>query len=661
MNSNDDNYLILYLLLIIIFIIIINYINNSFCNFSDNIINAPENFMIDNSLSKIQNPNPEDIIKYLYPSDDEVIIDLFNIRWRFKSLPNNDLNYTIYADDKPIDSGILLFRDSNYVIYILKQSNEWYYSVKRGIITKVPNNTAPSEYNPNYLQIKNDEYKNWDNILPSKITCGENNIKFKEVKSPKNCLMSLYKEAGCQADGTIFLSLVNNDIDKYKNMDISSIKSEFSDMTDSIKNGDYKYYVKCKASPIINKPTGSLKNDNVNIDNLLPSSKTCGTDLEANINSISTPDMCIQSLWKEAGCTSNGNLWNDISNGYFNNHKNGYWNNKTINDIKKNIENVYASQKFSIIEKDLCAPVKVYKDSLLNNSNLIKNDNDTKKYLVNSIFKLKVNLPNIDPLIQNKQKGDPNYFYLAVQELDKNCSIKEMDKCKEIFIDNKKCNNKNLSNISRNNSYRFVLVPIDLINKVKNINFTIVKKNEKLYLKNVDTGFFPQIYKNNDKQIILNSITSENSTFDKTLNSNTLCDNTIANTIDPSVCTVELDTNSYFMTTKNINDSNSIKLDYINNKILINLQIYNTYGYPENSFKMVHCNYIIDNLDYIESLKLDNDYIEKNKIKENILLNIVCIDDNKNSKLKSNELNFSIEIVKYSDEFIKKMNIISIK
>jgi len=659
MNSNDDNYLILYLLLLIIFIIIINYINNSICNFSDNIINTPEHFIIDNSLSKIDNLNPLDNIKYLYPLDDEVISDLFNIRWRFKSLPNNDFNYTIYADDKPIDSGILLFRDSNNIIYILKKSNEWYYSVKRGIITKVPNNTPPSEYNPNYLQIKNDEYKNWDTILPSKITCGENNKKFQDVKAPKNCLMSLYKEAGCQADGTIFLSLVNNDIDIDKNMDISSIKSEFSDMTNSIKNGDYKYYDKCKASPIINKPSGSLKNENIKIENLLPSSKTCGTNLEANINSIATPDMCIQSLWKEAGCTSNGNLWNDISNGYFNTQKNGYWDNKTIQDIKKNIENVYASQKFSSIEKDLCAPMKVSKDNLLNNSNLIKNDNDTKKYLVNSVFKLKVNLPIVDPLIQNKQKGDPNYFYLAVQELEKNCSINEMGRCIEIFIDNKNCDNKNLSNISRNNSYRFVLVPVDLVNKVKNINFTIVKKNEKLYLKNVDTGFFPQIYKNNDKQIILNNITSENSTFDKTLNSNTLCDNTIKKTIDPSVCTVDLDINNYFMTTKDINGSNSIKLDYINNKILINLQTYNMYGYPDNSFKMVHCNYIVDNLDYIESAKLDID--NTNKIKENILLNLVCIDDNKNSKLKSNELSFSVEIIKYSDEYIKKMNVISIK
>jgi hypothetical protein len=186
-------------------------------------------------------------------------------------------------------------------------------------------------------------------------------------------------------------------------MNINSIKSEFNDMSSSIYKGDDKYYTKCKANPITTIPSGSSINNNVNINNLLPSSQTCGTNLQANINSIAAPDMCIQSLWKEAGCTSNGSLWNDISNGYFNIHSNSYWSNKTINDIKTNIENVYASQKFSSKETDLCVPVKV-NDNLLNNKDnfVISNDNDTNKYLVDSTFKLKVNLPSISTLIPTK-------------------------------------------------------------------------------------------------------------------------------------------------------------------------------------------------------------------------------------------------------------------
>lgn len=620
-------------------------------------------YLIEFIVELEDNTNPNTRTKYLYPTDDGIIIDLYGIKWRIKSIPNNDQNYTIFADDIPLDSGVLIFRSSNYIVYILKKSNIWYHSIIKNELVPVPNNIPPSEYNPNHLQIIKDEYKGWDKILSSKSTCGEENIKFKNVKSPKNCVMSLYKEAGCKSEGTIFPSLVSGEFNNYKNMNINCVKSEFSDMSNSIYKGDNKYYTQCKAEPIITLPSGSSGNKNININNLLPSSKTCGTNLQANINSIATPDMCIQSLWKEAGCTSNGSLWNDISNGYFNAHSNGYWSNKTINDIKTNIQDVYASGKFGNIQKELCAPIPVNMDNLvgINDNNLIiRNDIDVNKYLINSVFKLKVNLPNINPLTSNINNIiDPNYFYLAVEELAPNCLIKESDICSNIFVDNKKCNNKSLSEISRKNSFRFVLVPIDYVNNTsvkyaKNINFTIIKIQDKLYLKNIDTGYLPQLYKNDFNQLIIANVSPSDTNINQlSTNNNILCnpttksDEILSNSLS---CMKNSDGNNYLLTTLNINKSNTIKLNYVNGQIQIKLETYDSYGVADNTFTLVYCNY--------NTITLQN--IEMSNIQNSIKYNLICFDDDSNPKLSLNKLNFSIEIIKFSDEYIKKMSVISI-
>ncbi len=446
-------------------------------------------------------------------------------------------------------------------------------------------------------------------------------------------------------------------------MDIDSIKSEFSNMSNSIYKGDDKYYSNCRAEPIITLPSGSPEKKNIYINDILPSSKTCGTNLEANINSIATPDMCIQSLWKEAGCTPNGSLWNDISNGYFNSHSNGYWSNKKINDIKNNISDVYASRKFGENITNLCSPIPINNNLVgTNNDLLIKSDNDVNKYLINSIFKLKVNLPNIDPLISNKNDfNNPNYFYLAVEELETNCSINENNVCSNIYVDNKKCSNKSLSEISRRNSFRFVLVPIDYVNNPnvkygKNINFTIIKINDKLYLKNVDTGYLPQLYKNDFNQIILSNLFKDETNINHlSTNKNILCNtstniSTDKNPIDTLVSIKNSDGNNYLITTYDINKSNSIKFNYFNDQIQINLQTYNSYGIADNSFILIYCNYVTSTLQNIEKAKLDN----------NIKYNVVGFDDYNNPKFNNNKLNFSIEVIKFSDEYIKKMNVISI-
>jgi hypothetical protein len=620
-------------------------------------------YLIEFYVELEENISPITRTKYLYPTNDGIIIDLYGIKWRIKSIPNNDENYTIFADDVPIDSGVLIFRDSNYIVYVLKKTNTWLHSIVKNVLSPIQNNIPPSEYNPNHLQIINDEYKGWNNIISSKSTCGEENIKFKNVNSPKNCVMSLYKESGCKSEGTIFPSLINGELDKYKNMNINCIKSEFSEMSNSIYNGDDKYYSKCRAEPIITVPSGLSGNNNVNIIDLLPSSKTCGTDLQANINSIGTPDMCIQSLWKEAGCTSNGNLWNDISNGYFNSHSNGYWSNKKINDIKTNIADVYASGKFGKNVTDLCSPIPINKNNLvgINGNNLIINsDNDVNKYLINSVFKLKVNLPNINPLIANKNNfDDPNFFYLAVEELASNCSINENNVCSNIYVDNKKCYNKSLSEISRKNSFRFVLVPIDYVNNPnvkygKNINFTIIKIQDKLYLKNVDTGYLPQLYKNDFNQVVVSNILSDETNIGQLpTNNNIVCNKTgiVENTPSNNLISFRnSDGDNYLLTTLNINKSNSIKLIYLNDKIQIKLQTYDSYGISNNNFTLVYCNYNMNSLQNIETSYLQN----------NIKYNLICFDDDNHPKLSLNKLNFSIEIIKFSDEYIKKMNVISI-
>ena len=76
---------------------------------------------------------------------------------------------------------------------------------------------------------------------------------------------------------------------------------------------------------LIDSPTKLANSQNAtNYYNVLSSQITCGKDDNVNINNIPTPDECIQSIFKEEGCTNIGSLWPDISNGYFKRQKRTY-------------------------------------------------------------------------------------------------------------------------------------------------------------------------------------------------------------------------------------------------------------------------------------------------------------------------------------------------
>ena len=130
---------------------------------------------------------------------------------------------------------------------------------------------------------------------------------------------------------------------------------------------------------------------------------------------------------------------------------------------------------------------------------------DLKERLTGATFRIKVNLPNVNPYIkmQRYTAGEnPNYFYLGIERLEPNCSIDVNGKETKIFVDGKNCRNKELSDVSRRSSLRFVLVPIQyaIAKNVKfgdNIDFTLEVKDGRHYLKNIQTGLYPKLFEGN--------------------------------------------------------------------------------------------------------------------------------------------------------------------
>ena len=307
--------------------------------------------------------------------------------------------------------------------------------------------------------------------------------------------------------------------------------------------------------------------------------------------------------------------------------------------------------------------------------------NEIPNMTIDGIFRLTVDLKNVPPYIKGQQynENSTNQFYLSVEKLDPNCQIDENDKCLNIFVDDKKCSNALISEVSRNNAFRLVLVSKDYvldpqISFGKNVDFTIVKVNDKFYLKNIQTGFMPKLFKNNSKQDIYGYMDTNYLSNYKSIkpSTNKLCGNKpifaasdnmdnpnninnviAANTEQEFVkCAIYNDPSMYLMTTTNLLESNSI--NFVLNKdgsVNISLETFNSYGTLDKSYSLIHCNFNIDTYDYIE--KLTNPL-------GTFLINMVCFDQNGKRKFPNNTLNFNFEISKFPELYIKQQNIFNL-
>lgn len=301
----------------------------------------------------------------------------------------------------------------------------------------------------------------------------------------------------------------------------------------------------------------------------------------------------------------------------------------------------------------------------------IKNMIDVNSLMIGGIFKLRVNLPMMPPYIKGKnfntQTGvNPNYFYLSIEKLDDNCSIKNPNgTCRNVYADNKNCSVKALTAHNMNNSYRLILVSSQYaldpsIPFGKNTDFTLVQVGGQVYLKNVQTGYFPSLY-SSDANILVygNMVIDSNSNVTTVQQSVT---NNLCGQETPPVpksgtqnirCNIEQDPGMYLMTSNNVGESSPVRVNVNNdNSISLNLLSFNKYGYPTKVYALTFCNFNVKTYSYIE--KITNTL-------GTFLVNMVCFEDVQNSnKTLSNQLKFAVELISFPPNFIKDNSIFTI-
>ena len=343
----------------------------------------------------------------------------------------------------------------------------------------------------------------------------------------------------------------------------------------------------------------------------------------------------------------------------------------------------------------------IFHDGVQKGQNILfKNLNEIQPIMVGGTFRLSMNLTNVPPYIKGKQykNGETNKFYLCVEKLEPNCQIQENNKCMSIFVDDAKCSNATLSNITRINSYRFVLITESYVLDPnipfgKNVDFTLIKVGDKIYLKNIQTGYLPKLFVNDFKQNLYGYMDNNYLSNIKTLktNENILCNQSVPKVIkttekqttpnnpSPNIknifnkavngllgtneqkpkteqqfvsCTTNADGEMYMITTQNLAESNPVKF-IINKEGLLNirLQQYNSYGNIDKTFSLIHCNFNINTYAFIE--KLTNPL-------GTFFINMLCFDADDERKLPNNTLNFQVEISQYPDTYLKNKNIINL-
>jgi hypothetical protein len=261
---------------------------------------------------------------------------------------------------------------------------------------------------------------------------------------------------------------------------------------------------------------------------------------------------------------------------------------------------------------------------------------------------------------------NPNYFYLSVEKLDNNCSIKAANgSCMNVYADDKKCSAKALTSHNQNNSYRLVLVSSQYVLDPsipfgKNSDFTLVQINGQTYLKNVQTGYLPSLYSNDSNILVYGDMQiNSNTNVNKVQSSitNTLCGQNAPTVQTSGVknirCNVEQDPGLYLMTTNNIGSSSPIRVNINNDKtVSLNLLSFNKYGFPTKTYSLTFCNFNVKTYSYIE--KITNTL-------GTFLVNMVCFSDVQNSKSnETNQLKFTVELVSFPPNFVKDNSVFTI-
>ena len=296
---------------------------------------------------------------------------------------------------------------------------------------------------------------------------------------------------------------------------------------------------------------------------------------------------------------------------------------------------------------------------------------DVNKLMVGGIFKLKVNLPFVPPYIKGsnwdqKTGSDKNYFYLSVEKLDPNCNIKTSSgNCYTAYADEKNCSSKSLTTYNVSNSYRLVLIPLvyalePVIPLGKSSDWTIIQLGSQYYLKNVQTGYLPSLYSDNSTiQVYGDMEVSSNSNVSLINNeiSNTLCTDKIPPVQTEGTayvkCDIKKDPGLYLMMSKNIGTSSPIRININNNKTIgINLLSFNSFGHPTKNYALTQCNFNVKTFAFIE--KITNNLGE-------FLVNMVCFTDTTtNNQIQKNQLEFTVELMKFPTSFIKDNSVFDI-
>ncbi len=321
----------------------------------------------------------------------------------------------------------------------------------------------------------------------------------------------------------------------------------------------------------------------------------------------------------------------------------------------------------------------------------LKIDNNISDILINSKFKLRVLIPDMPSYVKgvnDENKNDKNnWFYLSVENLNPNCKVKSISgTCMDIYVDDKKCDSKILTNYVQNNPYRLILISSTYANDKalsfgKNTTFTIDNISGKQYLKNVETGCILSLFNNTITQNVHGNIINDNTSNIKTIvpYTNELClatvpasvpkpNTTIINTtrvpLEPEKftaitgtpesqkttfisCEINSDKNTYLITSKDLSTSSPILIEY-NSDNTISLQIsqFNSYGNLDKSYYLSICDYNVKTLKDIETLTHSTG---------TFFVNMVCIKKHEKSKLK-----MEVEMIEYSNEYLKNQYIHSV-
>ena len=283
------------------------------------------------------------------------------------------------------------------------------------------------------------------------------------------------------------------------------------------------------------------------------------------------------------------------------------------------------------------------------NTALIQSQNDIDTKMTNKTFKLSVQIQNMPTYVKGKTDApnSTNTFYLSVESLMPNCSIQNGSTCLNVFVDNKNCQNKELSTYVQNNTNRLVLLSDTYVNNSathgigKNSDFTLINVNNKFYLQNVQTGYYLYLYRSSAKgQTIYGNMNADSVSNVNTIRDmyNTVCNGSIPpkpeiKTETPTTkfvtCNLHIDSAIYLLLTKDISQASPISVNsQIDGKITIDLLQFNMYGNVKQTHSLSSCAFDVKTGKFIE--KITNSF-------GTFFVNLVCIDGS--TKLQFNVIN----------------------